>query len=167
MATNTLATTANGTLTLTASTPLPPGYKRIIYAPNAGYIKIASDIKYSDGPYASVDQLPQLIVLAENRIIVWDNVTHIDGLFAAKGDFQTCQYSPLLGSCDQHLDIQGAVIAGGRVVPFRTGGADSPNYADKAEQFRLRPDVILNQLPLPGATTTIKTVDQREVPPRF
>jgi hypothetical protein len=167
LAANTLAT-AGGTLTINGTArQLPPGYKRVIYAPNASVVMISSNIVYSEGPYTSTDQLPQLVVLTGGRIIVQDNVTRIDGLYAAKGDFQTCQLWPLLGTCDQHLDINGAVIAGGRVVPFRTSGSESPGYGDKAEEFRLRPDLLLNQLPGPGTQSTIKTVDQREVPPRF
>lgn len=165
---DTLAT-ASGTLSINGTTrQLPAGYKRVIYAPNASTVEITSDIAYSDGPYNSPTDLPQLVILTNGRIVVRAGVTRIDGIYAAKGDFQTCEVAPLLGTCTQPLTIHGAVIAGGRVVPYRTAGADGPNYGDKAEVFRLRPDLLLNQLPgAGGSQSVIKTIDQREVPPRF
>lgn len=160
--------TASGTISIGgASRQLPAGYKRVIYAPNATTVNIVTNIVYGEGPYDTPEQLPQLIILTNGRIVINEGVTRLDGLYAAKGDIQTCNLTPLLSRCNQPLSIQGAVIAGGRVLPYRTAGAAAPNYGAKAESFHLRPDILLNQLPNPSTPTRIETINQREVPPRF
>jgi multisubunit Na+/H+ antiporter MnhC subunit len=161
--------TASGTIQIgtgTPAKPIPAGKRIVIYAPNASTVEIRNDIAYADGPYGSVDQIPQVVVLTNGNIVVDAGVTRIDGIYAAKGNFTTCDILPQLDTCTTPLQINGMVIAGGTVKPFRTAGATSANYSERAEVFRLRPDAFLNQV---GGSTDdiIRTVDQREVPPRF
>jgi len=159
--------TGPGRLLITASSPIAPGRKIIVDAPNASSVDIISNIQYADGPYASVNDLPQIVILSGSRILVQNVVSRIDGIYAAKTDFWTCHVAPLLNQCGLALTVNGAVIAGNRVVPLRSAGAQAPNYGDKAETFRLRPDVLLNQLSSPNSNTVIRTIEQREVPARF
>lgn len=162
--------TGTGTLRITASGPIAPGRKIIIDAPSLAVtssVLIGSNIAYADGPYASINQLPQIVILSNRKITVENTVTRIDGIYAARTDFQTCNVAPQLDQCSVALTVNGAIIAGNRVNPFRTAGAQAPNYADKAETFRLRPDILLNQLTDPSTNTVVQTIEQREVPARF
>lgn len=162
--------TGTTTLRIGALPKIPAGKKIYIYAPNAN-VEIVSNIEYEDGPYASIDQLPQVVVMSgggstSGKITVLGNVTRMDGIYATRGDFVTCNVAPRANTCTSPLNVNGAVVAN-RVIPFRTAGAQAPNYGDMAETFRLRPDVLLNQFNSPGGNATVRTIDQREVPPRF
>lgn len=164
-----LKLTASGTIQIgtgSPAKPIPAGKRIVVYAPNATTVEIRNDIAYADGPYASIDQIPQVVVLTNGNIVVDAGVKRIDGLYAAKGNFTTCEAQPRLNTCTDVLEVNGMVVAGGTVKPFRTAGATSANYSERAEVFRLRPDAFLNQA---GGSTDdiIRTVDQREVPPRF
>ena len=154
-------------LTLTCSGPLPAGVRRVVYVKNAAETLIQDNITYAEGPYSSISDIPQLVVLSDQKITVKAGVTRLDGIYAAKTDFATCDLHPTPTQCNQKLEVNGAIVAGLHVLPYRTAGADGPNYGDKAEIFRLRPDALLDQLPAVGDETYIRTIDQREVPPRF
>lgn len=157
----------SGTLTLTASQPIPPGARVIIRADNAT-IKIASNITYAEGPYASTDEIPQVALLSRRNIVIDDAVTRIDSILAARGDVTTCDTEPRLNVCDKPLEINGVIVAGGLVRPYRTAGAQLPDYGQVAETVRLRPDAWLSQLPSPtNSSVYMRTVYEREVPPRF
>jgi hypothetical protein len=161
--------TGTGELRVGASVPLPPGMRRIIYAPTASQVTIVSDITYADGPYNSVADIPQLVVITGGRIVVQGGVNRLDGIYGSRNAFYTCPDTPLLSRCTEQLTVNGMVITANQVRPYRTFGAQAPNHGDKAEIFRLHPSVLLNQAPgaVGGNNTSIRTVEQREVPPRF
>lgn len=165
--------TGAGTIDLYASAPIPPGKKIVIYAKSAN-IKISSNITYADQAYGSIDQIPQIVILTDRDLIVRQDavtggqVTQLDGIYAAKNNFFTCDVVPRLHLCEVPLQINGAVIAGEHVIPLRTAGADAANYAAMAETFNLRSDMLINQLPDAGSPSTfIQTLSETEVPPRF
>lgn len=162
--------TASGTIQIgtgSPAKPIPAGKRIIVYAPNATTVEIRNDIAYADGPYGSIDQIPQVVVITNGNIVVDAGVRRIDGIYAAKGDFTTCEVQPQLDTCTNALEINGLVVVGSDFKPFRTAGATSSDYFERAEVLRLRPDALLNQITGANSSSTIRTVDQREVPPRF
>jgi len=166
---NTYFTASN--LTIYASSPLPANYSITIRA--RGNVTISSNIEYADGPFA-IGQIPRLIVLSNGGITVNNRtrtntpLTRLDGIYAATTDFQTCETNPVLNNCESPLDINGAVVVGGRVRPYRTAGGERPDYGSPAESFILRPDTVLSGVAVPGSTDVyIRTTSETEVPPRF
>lgn len=167
--------TATSTVNLYASTPIQPGRKIVIYANNGANIKITSNITYADQAYGSINAIPQIVVLTDKSLIVGQTstvdgqpITQVDGIYAAKDNFYTCDLVPRLHLCEAPLRVNGAVVVGKNTVPLRTAGADATNYGAMAETFNLRSDMFLNQLPeAGGANVYIKTRSETEVPPRF
>lgn len=172
--------TASGTVTLYANSPIPAGKKIVIYAKDAS-IRIASNIQYEDPPsgYSDINRIPQVVILTNHNIIVQENaqggalstggkVSQLDGIYAARENFYTCEVAPRLHTCEAPLMVNGAVVAGQNVVPLRTYGADSTGFDIKAETFNLRFDMFVNQLPQTGGSDVfLKTLSETEVPPRF
>ncbi len=166
--------TASGTINLYASQPIPAGKKIVIYAKTAD-IKITSNITYADQAYASINQIPQVIVLTDRNMIVGQTssvdgsqITQLDGIYAARVNFYTCDLVPRLHVCEMPLKVNGAVVVGQHTVPLRTAGADATSLTGMAETFNLRSDMFLNQLPeAGGANVYIKTLSETEQPPRF
>lgn len=174
--------TASGTVTLYTNAPIPAGTKIVIYAKNAD-IRIASNIQYADqdgGPgYSDISRIPQIVILTDHNIVVQENaqggalstggkVSQLDGIYAAKDNFYTCEVVPRLHTCEAVLTVNGAVVIGKNVIPLRTYGADSVDFSRKAEIFNLRLDMFVNQLPQVGSPDVfIKTLSETEVPPRF
>lgn len=164
LTTNTVLT-APGTITLSASQPITR--KIVVYARNA-HIKIVSNIAYADHPYASVNDIPQVVLLTNRSMVVAPGVAQLDGIYAAKDNFYSCDVVPRLHVCEARLTVNGAVIVGNHVVALRTNGADQAHPADMAEIFNLAPSMFLNQLPQNnGSDVYIKTLSETEVPPRF
>lgn len=167
--------TSTATVNLYASAPIQPGRKIVVYADNGASIKITSNILYADQAYGSVNDIPQVVVLTNKDLIVGQTstvdgqpITQIDGIYAAKDNFYTCDLVPRLHLCEAPLKVNGAVVVGKNTVPLRTAGADSANFGAMAETFNLRSDMFLNQLPeAGGANVYIKTLSETEVPPRF
>lgn len=175
--------TASGTVTLYANSTIPAGKKIVIYARNA-HIRIASNIQYADqdagpGGYNDINRIPQVVILTDRSILVDENaragalsaggkVTQLDGIYAAKENFYTCDVVPRLNTCATALTVNGAVVVGKNTVPLRTFGADQANYSAMAETFNLRFDMFVNQLPQTGGSSVfIKTLSETEAPPRF
>lgn len=170
---------ASGTFTVTASAPIPGGTKVVIDVRGASAdVKIDSNITYANGPYGSIDQIPQVVILSDRDITIDDAVTRVDGVLGAQRDLITCELpapttEPRLGVCNSQLYVNGAVVAGGKVRPYRTwGGEVSPangtGYETPAEIFNLAPNVLLKSLPGGGGSDVfIRTVTEKEAPPRF
>lgn len=160
--------TTSGTLNVTASGPIPAGARIVIRADRAN-ILVASDIKYEEGPYVSTEAIPQVSLLSADRnIVIKDTVTQVDGLILAKGDVITCDKAPRLNVCEKPLAINGAVVAGGLVRPYRTYGAEKPDYGSVAETFSIRPDFLVSDQPSPTNTDVfMRTANEVEAPPRF
>lgn len=166
---DTLLTASGKIIFLKATAPI--NKKIIIYANssvNPSDIHITSDITYANGPYTSIDQLPQVVIMTNGHIQVFENVARLDGIYAAKKNIYTCNLIPRLHLCGKQLTINGAVIAGENVIPLRTAGADAADLGAMAEIFNLRPDVLLGQVPDQGSPGTfLKTMSETEVPARF
>jgi hypothetical protein len=162
---------------------LPVGRRVLIYAP-ANTVTITDNITYTTaGPTLnSFADAPMLVVIARN-ILVNQNVTQLDGVFAATDAFTSCseagvhptdvQVNPAVGNaaissggtCDtERLTVNGAVIAR-RVILPRTAGGSIPGDAP-AEVFRLRPEAYLTPQLIFSSSTPLMTVSETELPAR-
>lgn len=122
-------------LTITGST-ITPGTTKIVHAKN---VTINSDLTY-DGPYANLDQMPKLVIYAEENIVIDCEVRNIDALLIAENNVITCDnvegnYNNPSTAAKKHINdpqnsnqltIRGAVIAG-KLIPNRTYGAATGN----------------------------------------
>lgn len=165
---------ATGTLTLTNSAAdMPAGKWVVINAPTAT-VNITNDITYSDGPFDSISDIPQLIIVA-NRINIAGSVGRVDAWLVATGTtgrINTCSdvATPVtLRStiCDRPLAVNGPVIAR-ELLLYRTAGAGTgADAGDPAELFNLRPDAYLWAINYQANSGRAQTVYSQELPPRF
>ena len=132
---------------------------------------IAHNITAPTDAYASEDDMPQMIIIAD-RINIHSNVTHIDAWLVATDAINTCANAPAAltaSTCTQPLTINGPVIAK-QLLLRRTYGSDSADPASlqmAAETINLPASTYIwahNQ-----ATTTgeLRTIGIRELPPRY
>lgn len=176
-----------GTFTINASDigqQAGKGKKIVIRVPN-GTVQIAGNITYKNGAsdtFTSVDQLPQVIIIA-NRINIMNSVSRVDAWLltartnaapAAPNDsINTCgDVAPTgaitLSQCTNVLTINGPAVTS-HLYLRRTGGsgATATTAGDPAEVFNLRADTFLwarNQAAQNGKAQTVYSV---ELPPRF
>ncbi|MCL1929583.1 hypothetical protein FWF93_00295 [Candidatus Saccharibacteria bacterium] len=88
-----------------------------------GDITINGDVAIYNHSYRSIENLPNLMVMASGNIIVEPGVTRLDGVYVAQGTFFDCGDKSILGLdgmsndfslggvCDQQLVVNGAVVA--------------------------------------------------------
>jgi hypothetical protein len=151
------------------------------------FVKINNNVRFT-GTAPSIDKLPQFVFLADGpRISVQvDNaVTRLDGIYANRGTddnasvFLTCAaraQSPTsrttfrvitTGECSNQLRVNGAVIVGGRIDPYRAAGHQVSGNTDPAEIFNLRGDIVLSDFMRGRTANQLEVINQREVAPRF
>lgn len=176
-------TASNKTLTIGHSDLIGPGRGVKLYVSQAAgvtgsKIVIADNIQYDDAGYGSVADLPQVIIIADGDIDIQinPNVTRLDGIYSTGGDIYTCTgYS---GSnnpaqkmtstiCNQQLTVNGALIAAGRVLPYRTFGYDTILDTSPAEIFNLSATTLLGDYKRAGGLPVITTDKQTELPTRL
>ena len=139
---------------------------------------MASNIAYSNVITKDADEssrallgaLPQVVIIAQN-IIVNEAVAQIDAWLVATDTIHTCSISNVaeLGGdvCTTRLTVNGPVITD-RLLLYRTAGAGTGAAAgDPAEVFNLRPDAYLWATALQNETARVKTVEFKELPPRY
>lgn len=176
-----------GTFTINASDigqQAGRGKKIIIRVPN-GTVQIAGNITYKNGggdTFTSIDQLPQVIIIA-NKINIMNSVGRVDAwlltartnaLPAAGNDaINTCgDVAPTgaitLSQCTNALTINGPVVTSHLYLRRTAGsGSTAATAGDPAEVFNLRADTYLwarNQAAQNGKAQTVYSV---ELPPRF
>lgn len=181
-------TGSNGTLNLSAAagTHFNPGERAVIkvtqtQANNVGNkIIIRGPIRYATSGYTSIAQLPQFVLIADGKIdIQFDGSPgiskfEVNGLYSTKGNVYTCDGQSgeagltWSGQCSTPLVVNGAVIAAGRVLPFRTAGFDKKNDTNTyAEEFNLTPETLLGDYAR-GASSSNLSVDYvTEMPARY
>lgn len=169
-----------GDLTLRGTT-LAPGKTAVVSVPN-GTVIIDGDLRYSSGPYTSLAQVPQLLIIAKN-IIVKAPVTTIDAWLIAKapagsssgdstepaGRISTCDVTGNLSTsvCNQQLTVTGPVMSN-QLLLRRTAGLADPAKSDQpAEVFNLRADAYLWIYQQGTSNTRALTTYNRELPVRF
>lgn len=154
---------------------------------NPIYVKLGSNIKYT-GTAATIDKLPQFVFLAGSgagsrvSIHVDNAVTRLDGIYGNRGvngaaTFLTCAQragTPLStlvamdsNECGNRLQINGAVVLGGRLHPYRAFGHGQAGNTDPAETFNLRADTTLSDYARDHSSSQLEVVNQRELAPRF
>lgn len=163
---------AGGTLRLGAIN-LATNQRLIVRVIGSGRVVLNGNITYS-GSAANVWQLPQFTLIADGPIdiITADGVSRLDGIYAGKGDFYTCQTYQgsrwvAASQCTSELRVYGSVIVSGRLYPHRTLGHDNPTDTRSAERFNLRPDVLLSDYADSGTNPGLSITSQRELAPRY
>ena len=162
----------NGNLQIDSST-LEKGKTIIVQVPN-GLVTIAGNVSYVGGAYSSMNELPQLIIIAKN-IVINSNVTNVDAwLIAEDGDgnggtITTCDQVPPLTSemCNAPLTINGPVSAK-QLLLRRTGGSGvGAASGDPAEVINLRADAYLWAYNEGRSSVRAQTTFTTELPPQF
>ncbi|MEO6109440.1 MAG: hypothetical protein ABIP50_00305 [Candidatus Saccharimonadales bacterium] len=169
--------TSDGTTTITLSaTTLAKKQWVVINAPKATVV-ISGDIKYSPVTLNSIDDIPQLVIIA-SRINIESTVTNIDAWLVANGTegvVNTCRnvvdtidmINLSSVTCNKQLFINGPVMAKKLYLHRTVGATQGAGAGDPAEIFNLRPDAYLWATARASATGRVQTVYSQELPPRF
>jgi len=148
----------------------------VINAPNST-ITITGDINYENGGLSSVNDIPQVVIIAKN-IRIAGNVRNVDAWLVAIADangggvVNTCSDVALtanltINDCVNDLKINGPVMSN-KLYLRRTAGANSPAEAGTpAEIINMRPDAYLWGVARASTSGRLETVYSRELPPRF
>lgn len=159
-----------GGLTVNAST-LGKNKSIVLYVPN-GTVTIDDDINYENGPYASISEIPQLVIIARN-ITISESVTNVSAWLisdnAAGGTISTCGNSSALTSliCNQQLTINGPVMAQHLQLRRTAGANPGPTAGDPAEVFNLPAGTYLWSLNEGRREVRAQTTFTVELPPYF
>ena len=157
---------ATGDLTLGAST-LEPSRSIVIKA--TGTVFINGDQMYNPGPFSTISQIPQLVIIA-NKIIINDDVTNVDAWLIAKGgSIKTCfdEAKDINPTCNQPLIVNGPVMTD-KLYLYRTHGSEpGVESGEPAEIFNLRADAYLWAIGRASEDGRIQTVYSTELPPRL
>ncbi len=137
-----------------------------------GDVTIDGDIKYSNS-YNALSDIPSLIIISTGNILVKGGVVQMDGLYVAKNTFNTCSDAPSgnlsVNDCNKQLNVNGGVIVGSLSL-LRTYGADGNTDTTRkvpGEQFNFNAEMYLNSALKNTGSTTLRTVDQKDLPPRY
>lgn len=144
---------------------IPKGRQVVVHANN---VTINSSIAYEDG-YANLQEIPQVVIIAEGNISISPEVERIDAWLISKGTIYTCneRRELTIDVCNRELVINGPVAAN-EISLRRTHGSDAEDNRDKpAELFNLRPDALLSAYARALGRDRAQTVYQVELPPRF
>jgi hypothetical protein len=147
------------------------------------------NVQYAAGTVSDIANLPQFVLLAGSEdtpsfnvsLQVAPGVTRLDGIYAVRGTdndtatFSTCStkaserggVSLTTGDCSSTLIVNGAVVVGGRLNPYRTAGHSAAADRSPAETFNLRADTLLSDYARNAANPTLRVVSQRELAPRY
>lgn len=136
-----------------------------------GTVRISGDIERPNGSYGDVEDMPQLVIIADD-INIEGNVERIDAWLIASGTINTCATGASLGAnfnqCDDHqLVINGPVIAN-QLKLYRTHGGNTVDELNvPAEIINFTADSYIwayHQSQLAGG---LRTTSVRELPPRY
>jgi hypothetical protein len=141
-------------------------------------VTITSNINYTNSNLASVDDIPQVVIIARN-IIIAPGVTNVDAWLIAAGTgangyINTCGSIPIgspaginSNNCNQPLTINGPVMAN-KLYMYRTAGSGiNAATGSPAEVFNLRADAYLWASVYSSSTGRLPTVSTKELPPLF
>ena len=161
----------NNSLTINGGT-IKKGQWVVINAPNAT-ITIAGNIDYTNETLNSLNDIPQVIIIA-NKIVINSNVTNIDSWLIAKksgltdGEIYTCDVvGDTVKICDKQLKINGPVITDKLFLRRTAGSGSGVNSGDPAEIINLRADAYLWSANRASINGHIQTIYVTELPPRF
>ncbi|MCL2869526.1 hypothetical protein FWF48_01815 [Candidatus Saccharibacteria bacterium] len=150
----------------------------IVYV--TGKVTITGNISYDRTSSFRVENVPQLVIVADGDIDIDASVTNIDSWLISKKSVYTCwgstgnnvmQATDLTDAkCNQQLTINGPVVST-NLNMYRTAGAwgtTAQDNATPAETFKLTPDAYLwafNQARLGNNKAIVSNV--KDLPPRY
>lgn len=150
----------------------------VINAPLAT-VTITEDIRYTEAQLSSVNDIPQVIIIA-NKIIINSKVTRVDAWLVASGTngiIETCNVSSnyvLSGAerltskkCDLPLIVNGPVMAKQLWLRRTAGSGSGIASGEPAEVFNLRPDAYIWANLHASGNNRVQTVYSTELPPRL
>lgn len=155
-----------GNVTITRS-DIPAGRSVVILA--TGTVTIADQITYTSATLNSIQDIPQVVIIA-NNINIRDNVKQVDAWLVASSTINTCyNFAGSLNSnkCNNTLAVNGPVITNKLVLNRTAGGDSGAQSGDPAERFNLRPDAYLWAQLQASGNNKAQTVYSTELPPRF
>ena len=146
---------------------IPAGRSVIVLA--TGTVTIDGDITYANGPFTTIRDIPQVVIIA-NNILIRDRVERVDAWLVASNTIDTCSNlvgNPTSGKCGELLEVNGPVVTN-HLLLRRTGGSGTDAQSgDPAERFNLRPDTYLWASLQARGSNKAQTVYSTELPPRF
>jgi hypothetical protein len=142
----------------------------VINAPTAT-VTITGSITYDNANLSSINDIPQLVIIAKN-ILIQNSVQNIDAWLVASGNINTCsdviETAPLNeATCANRLTVNGPVVAAKLFLRRTFGAGIGATTGDPAEVFNLRPDAYLWAIARSSESGRIQTVYTQELPPRF
>lgn len=143
-----------------------------------GQLTIDNDIRYNNGSYSSIRDIPRVVIIADD-VIINDNVTQIDSWIVANR-ISTCddarqgtnyfvkpsEATLSASMCEKSLRFNGPVVTN-EIYLHRT--TNSGSDTDKAaEIFNLRADAFLSAFAGGGTPKPVANTNTvKELPPRF
>jgi hypothetical protein len=165
---------ATGNLTITGGA-IDRGQSVIINAPGRT-VTIRGNITYDGRPISSIEDIPQVVIIAQNirirGVSAATAVSRIDAWLIARGTLNTCYDASTITTltinrCATRLTVNGPVTAN-TLQLWRTAGAEAGDAAGApAEVFNLRPDAYLWGVYQASSSGRLQSVYERELPPRF
>lgn len=168
---------------------IPNGRRVVVYVD--GNVDVR-DIQYSSTSWGSLDEIPQVTVIATGNIYIHSGTTEIDGHYIAQGDIFTCAGTGsdinlttansnsgtrayLINNCNNKLTINGSLKAN-HIHFLRINGTladgdtfEEPTSGNIAEVIRFSPEAYLTEggglTPLPESNPNIDSIISR--PPSF
>ncbi len=147
---------------------------RTVIIKAAGTVFINGDIKYTSDPLYSLGDIPQVVIIA-NNIQIKDSVTNVDSWLIANGSqgvVYTCNnnnFSQKLrdGVCKDRLTINGPVMAKKLLLTRTAGSGMGAASGEPAEVLNLRADAYLWAMNRAGGQGGVRTLETKELAPRF
>lgn len=132
-------------------------------------IKIKHDITYTSENLRSLDDIPQVVIVAKN-IVIDEGVKRIDAWLVADDSIDTCQLNGrnlTMNICNEQLKINGPVVTN-HMWLNRTYGSDGDSPEEPAEIFNNNGTAYLwaKNLFRSGTNSLISTY-QTDLPPRL
>lgn len=165
---------ASGNLTISGGS-IARGQSVIINAPGAT-VTIDGNITYDAAPLTSIDQIPQVVIIAGNINIrgagAAGAVSNVDAWLIASGTVNTCYDAGTMTTltinvCATPLTINGPVMATNLLLWRTAGSGSGAASGDPAEVINLRPDAYLWGIYQGSKSGRLETTYERELPPRF
>lgn len=153
-------------LTITGGS-ITKGRSAVIVA--SGTVTIDGNITYTSDTLNSIQDIPQVVIIAA-KIIIKDSVSRVDAWLVADDSINTCyNFTGRLtsGKCGGLLEINGPVVTDSLILNRTAGADDGEKSGDPAERINLRPDAFLWAQLQASGNNKAQTVYSTELPPRF
>lgn len=155
-----------GNLTITGGA-IPAGRSVIIQA--TGTVTISGNISYTDADLSRINDIPQVVIIA-NNINIQSDVQQVDSWLVAANTINTCSnFTGRLTAdkCNTALAVNGPVVTDRLLLNRTAGSGTGAQSGDPAERFNLRPDAFLWAQLQASGNNKAQTVYTTELPPRF